>query len=81
MFDWTYIFESLKKQGLYAVFMGAIIYLQYRNFEELKLELKLEQKEMKSKLENSIKDLEIKLLDCQNQRFEDLLKYRDDRAN
>lgn len=76
IFDWQYIFDSLKKHGLIAVFMGAIIYIQYRSYEELKEELKLEQKEMKLKLEKQITDLEIKLLDCQNQRFEELLRHK-----
>ena len=76
IFDWQYIFDSVKKHGLVAVFMGAIIYVQYRSYEELKVELKAEQKEMKLKLEKQITDLEIKLLDCQNQRFEELLRHK-----
>jgi hypothetical protein len=77
IFDWQYLFDSVKKHGLVAVFMGAIIYIQYRSYEELKVELKAEQKEMKTKLEKQIQDLEIKLLDCQNQRFLELLRQRD----
>lgn len=74
IFDWQYLFDSVKKHGLVAVFMGAIIYIQYRSYEDLKVEFKSEQKEMKIKLEKQITDLEIKLLDCQNQRFEELLR-------
>jgi hypothetical protein len=78
IFDWQYIFDSLKKHGLVAVFMGAIIYVQYRSYEDLKRDFKAEQKEMKVKLEKQITDLEIKLLDCQNQRFQELLRNRKD---
>jgi hypothetical protein len=77
IFDWQYLFDSVKKHGLVAVFMGAIIYIQYRSYEDLKVEFKAEQKEMRTKLEKQIQDLEIKLLDCQNQRFLELLRQRD----
>lgn len=83
IFDWQYIFDALKKQGLYAVFMGAIIYIQYNEnenertkSENEKKELMQEIKENKLSMEKRIADLEIKFLDCQNQRFQELLRNR-----
>jgi hypothetical protein len=72
--DWQFIFDSLKKQGLTAILLGAIIYLQYNAYERLKEDLKAEQKEMKMKLEKQIEDLEIKLLNCEKSRFEELMR-------
>ena len=79
----SYIFESLKKHGLIAVFLGAIIYIQYRQNEseniertQEKKELMQEIKENKMSMEIRVSDLEKKLLDCQNQRFQELLRNR-----
>lgn len=74
IFDWQFLFDSLKKQGLIAILLGAVIYLQYNAYERLKDELKLEQKEMRIKLEKQIEDLEIKLLNCEKSRIEELLR-------
>jgi hypothetical protein len=74
IFDWQFLFDSLKKQGLIAILLGAVIYLQYNAYERLKDELKLEQKEMRLKLEKQIEDLEIKLLNCEKSRIEELLR-------
>lgn len=70
IFDWQFLFDSLKKQGLIAILLGAIIYLQYRAYEDLKKDLKKEQTEMKIRLEKQISDLETKLLDCERSRIE-----------
>jgi hypothetical protein len=74
IFDWQFLFDSLKKQGLIAILLGAVIYLQYNAYERLKDELKLEQKEMRIKLEKQIEDLEIKLLNCEKSRIEELIR-------
>jgi hypothetical protein len=74
IFDWQFLFDSLKKQGLIAILLGAVIYLQYNAYERLKDELKLEQKEMRIKLEKQIENLEIKLLNCEKSRIEELLR-------
>jgi len=74
IFDWQFLFDSLKKQGLIAILLGAVIYLQYNAYERLKDELKAEQKEMRLKLEKQIEDLEIKLLNCEKSRIEELLR-------
>jgi hypothetical protein len=74
IFDWQFLFDSLKKQGLIAILLGAVIYLQYNAYERLKDELKLEQKEMRLKLEKQIEDLEIKLLNCEKSRIEELIR-------
>jgi hypothetical protein len=76
IFDWQFLFDSLKKQGLIAILLGAVIYLQYNAYERLKDELKLEQKEMRLKLEKQIEDLEIKLLNCEKSRIEELLRIK-----
>ena len=65
IFDWQFLFDSLKKQGLIAILLGAVIYLQYNAYERLKDELKTEQKEMRLRLEKQIENLEIKLLNCE----------------
>jgi hypothetical protein len=77
----SYIFESLKKHGLIAVFLGAIIYIQFKQNETERTEREKEKKELmqeikenKLSMEKRIADLEIKLLDCQNQRFQELLR-------
>jgi hypothetical protein len=74
IFDWQFLFDSLKKQGLIAILLGAVIYLQYNAYERLKDELKLEQKEMRLKLEKQIEDLELKLLNCEKSRIEELIR-------
>jgi K+ transporter len=74
IFDWQFLFDSLKKQGLIAILLGAVIYLQYNAYERLKDELKLEQKEMRIKLEKQIEDLELKLLNCEKSRIEELIR-------
>jgi K+ transporter len=74
IFDWQFLFDSLKKQGLIAILLGAVIYLQYNAYERLKDELKAEQKEMRLKLEKQIEDLEIKLLNCEKSRIEELIR-------
>jgi hypothetical protein len=74
IFDWQFLFDSLKKQGLIAILLGAVIYLQYNAYERLKDEFKLEQKEMRLKLEKQIENLEIKLLNCEKSRIEELLR-------
>jgi hypothetical protein len=74
IFDWQFLFDSLKKQGLIAILLGAVIYLQYNAYDRLKDELKLEQKEMRIKLEKQIENLEIKLLNCEKSRIEELLR-------
>jgi hypothetical protein len=74
IFDWQFLFDSLKKQGLIAILLGAVIYLQYNAYERLKDEFKLEQKEMRIKLEKQIENLEIKLLNCEKSRIEELLR-------
>jgi K+ transporter len=78
IFDWQFLFDSLKKQGLIAILLGAVIYLQYNAYERLKDELKLEQKEMRIKLEKQIEDLEIKLLNCEKSRIEELIRRTDE---
>jgi K+ transporter len=76
IFDWQFLFDSLKKQGLIAILLGAVIYLQYNAYERLKDELKAEQKEMKLKLEKQIENLEIKLLNCEKSRIEELMRNK-----
>jgi hypothetical protein len=76
IFDWQFLFDSLKKQGLIAILLGAVIYLQYNAYERLKDELKLEQKEMRIKLEKQIENLEIKLLNCEKSRIEELMRNK-----
>ncbi len=76
IFDWQFLFDSLKKQGLIAILLGAVIYLQYNAYERLKEELKTEQKEMRLRLEKQIEDLEVKLLNCEKSRIEELLRIK-----
>ena len=76
IFDWQFLFDSLKKQGLIAILLGAVIYLQYNAYERLKEELKTEQKEMRVRLEKQIENLEIKLLNCEKARIEELLRIK-----
>jgi hypothetical protein len=76
IFDWQYLFDALKKQGLIAILLGAVIYLQYNAYERLKEELKTEQKEMRLRLEKQIEDLEVKLLNCEKSRIEELLRIK-----
>lgn len=76
IFKWESVFEELKKQGLVAMLMGAIIYLQYNAYNQLKEDLKTEQKEMKMKLEKQIENLEVKLLNCEKSRIEELLRTK-----
>lgn len=77
IFKWESVFEELKKQGLVAMLMGAIIYLQYNAYNQLKEDLKTEQKEMKMKLEKQIENLEVKLLNCEKARIEELLRIKE----
>jgi hypothetical protein len=77
IFKWEYVFDELKKQGLVAMLMGAIIYLQYNAYNQLKEDLKTEQKEMKMKLEKQIENLEVKLLNCEKSRIEELLRTKE----
>lgn len=76
IFKWESVFEELKKQGLAAMLMGAIIYLQYNAYNQLKEDLKTEQKDMKMKLEKQIENLEVKLLNCEKSRIEELLRTK-----
>jgi hypothetical protein len=72
--DFNSVYEALKKQGLFAVFLGLIIFVQYKSYEDLKADNKAQQMEMKRNLDEQIKELKEKLFDCEKQRHEDLIR-------
>jgi hypothetical protein len=83
--DFNSVYEALKKQGLFAMFLGLIIFVQYKNNEdtkannlkeltEMRQENKEQQAQIKKQFEDRISDLEQRLLDCEKQRNEEIIR-------
>jgi hypothetical protein len=79
--DYGSIFETLKKKGLLPMMLGLILMFQYRyierqaeQFEEKQKELKMQQDKMEVILKTQIESLERRLMNCETQRNEDMIR-------
>jgi hypothetical protein len=79
--DYGSIFETLKKKGLLPMMLGLILMFQYRyierqteQFEEKQKELKMQQDKMEIMWKAQIESLERRLMNCETQRNEDMIR-------
>lgn len=76
IFDWQYLFDALKKQGLTAILLGAYIWVQQRDINKMREEQVKENEELKTIFKTQVENLERRLLDCENSRIEELKQLR-----
>jgi hypothetical protein len=76
IFDWQYLFDALKKQGLTAILLGAYIWVQQRDIDKMREEQIKENEEMKAIFRSREENFERRLLDCENARIEELKQLR-----
>jgi hypothetical protein len=79
--DYGSIFETLKKKGLLPMMLGLILMFQYRYIERQTEQFELKQKELKEQqdkmevmLKTQIESLERRLMNCETQRNEDMIR-------
>jgi hypothetical protein len=75
------IFDTLKKKGLLPMMLGLILMFQYKYIERQAEQFEIKQKELKEQqdkmevmLKTQIESLERRLMNCETQRNEDMIR-------
>jgi hypothetical protein len=79
--DYGSIFETLKKKGLLPMMLGLMLMFQYKyierqteQFKQSQTELKEQQSKMEVMFKTQIESLERRLMNCETQRNEDMIR-------